>query len=77
MTTFNPFAPDTAPNLDGMSIDPGDYTTAARIFDLYAKYCTHKARAMAFRKAGEINKALLQERLAEAIYDLLPDSARW
>jgi hypothetical protein len=77
MTTFNPFAPNDAPNLDHLSYDPADYVAAARIFELYAKYCALKAESMTLRLAGNVAEALKVERKTDAIFHLLPESATW
>jgi len=48
----------------------------AAAFNL-GRYADLKAQAMAYRKRGKISIALALERDAFAIYDRLPDFARW
>lgn len=65
------------PNLTDLSIDPADLDAAEVIFSRLSAYCGHKASAMRYRLAGDIEAALSHERCADAQYRKLPDWARW
>ncbi len=63
------------PNLDGMSED--EVRQCERVFGLLAAYASHKANAMKWRAAGDIEVAIGHERAADTMYRRLPEWARW
>jgi hypothetical protein len=65
------------PNLDCLSIDPGDLLQAAAVFSLLASYAEHTGRAMELRLQGDIDAALSFEKAAQASYKRLPAWAKW
>lgn len=71
------------PNLDCF-VDPSQAEEAAREMgevlcglNKLQRYATHKAQAMKFRLAGDINTALLFEKRCDTIHKELPVWARW
>jgi hypothetical protein len=71
------------PNLDAMNADElkdfyvSNHSSGNRTLHDAAAYAINKATAMRLREEGDIARALQYERLADAIYDSLPDAAKW
>ena len=61
-------------DLDVNGAKPKGYTRAAKDC---ANYAANKATAMRCRLRGDIDKALMYERIADRIYDDLPEYAQW
>lgn len=65
------------PNLDGLSVDPGDYDTACEVLGLLSYYAKLRARAMRARGHGRIMVAIELERRCDQTYNRLPAWAKW
>lgn len=50
---------------------------AAKATKAYANYAANKATAMECRLRGDIQGALMYERICDNIYNALPDFAKW
>jgi hypothetical protein len=70
-------APFEVPNLDGYSTDPADLHALGRVLHDLAWYATIKASAMRTRAMGRVDLADDAEKIADGIYQRLPDWARW
>jgi hypothetical protein len=66
-----------AENLDCVSIDPADLEALAVAYGALGRYAAVKAQAMRARLAGSMLAAERFERQLEAIYQSLPEWARW
>jgi hypothetical protein len=62
-------------NLDGFT--EADLLVYHKVYQLLAHYCEDKHRAMVMRREGYIEEALSAEASCEAIYQRLPEWARW
>ena len=47
------------------------------IVRLLSQYASNKAEAMTHRSSGNINDALMYERMCDTLYNRLPEFARW
>ncbi len=64
-------------NMDDFSVDPADLAHLSRVYGLYAAYAEHKANAMRYRFAGDMEAAEAHEKCCEGVYKRLPQWARW
>ena len=55
---------------------PGEKKATSTI-KLLSRYAEHTVAARGFRSLGQIEEAMKHERTAEAIYQRLPEYARW
>lgn len=64
------------PNLDAQSVT--DIARLEYVFRDLADYASHKRQAMRCRLSGEIDRALVEEKICDGIYKRrLPEWARW